>query len=221
MSDASGEGGLTVLTYQALVGGLDRIRFRMACATLMDEELARALGEIILGCGQPADARLGLLLRLFADLPVYAVLDCALTLFPELDPGERAALYTALAQALARERTAAADAAETVLFANLFADGALVDDAWAALASPAAPPAQLRAVLRVSAQVPWRLKRTLFGRLLAEPAWHPHLLLALNGARHALFGATVDPEEARMLADRLSLPGREAEVEALRRALAT
>ena len=206
-------------TYEALLARADRVRFRTACATLMDEELARAFGEALLGYPLTAGERLALLLRLFQELPMYALLDCALTLIPELDPAGRAPLYAALAQSLARERSAASDAAETALFANLFADGALVDEAWSALALPGAPPAQLRAVLRVSAQVPWRLKRTLFGALLAHAEWHPHLFLALSGARHGLFGSTVDPDEARLLADRLALPGREQELEALRRKL--
>ena len=219
MVDATDPSADPPQTWEALLARADRVRFRMACATLMDEELARAFGEALLTYALPAEPRLALLLRLFQELPMYAVLDCALTLIPELDPPGRAPLYAALAQSLARERSAASDAAETALFANLFADGSLVDETWAALATPDAPAAQLRAVLRVSAQVPWRLKRTLFARLLPEPLWHPHLFLALSGARHGMFGATIDVEEAWLLAERLVLPGREGELEALRRKL--
>jgi hypothetical protein len=208
------------MTYEQLIASVDRVRFRTACATLVDEELASALCQAILRTGdRPATERLALLLRLFADLPLYSVIHAALELLPGLDAAGRVTLFNALAQALARERSAASEAVETLLFADLFADGALVDEAWAALSGPGIPLVTLRSVLRVSAQVPWRLKRTLFARLLAQPEWHAQLYLAVRGSRYALFGSAVDPEEARLVLEHLVLPGRERELEALRAAL--
>jgi hypothetical protein len=207
------------MTYEELLASVDRIRFRTACATLIDEELARALCEAIYSVCEQDDDALRMLLRLFQDLPLYSVIASAVPLLPLLSRPVRGELYAVLSAALDRERSAAADAVETLLFADLFADPASVDEVWGALALPGASETALRSVLRVSAPVPWRLKRTLFARLLPDSAWHGQLLLALRGARLSLHGSTLDPEEALLVVDRLVLPDRAAEVESVRRVL--
>lgn len=210
------------MNYAELVASVDRVRFRTACATLLDEGLSTHLCEQVLACRLPAQGRLELLLRLFHELPLYSVLASTKPLLAELSPAGRDLLWHELASAAARERSAAADAAETALFADFFADSQCVDEAWNVLISPGHPEGCLRCALRVSSPVPWRLKRLVFARLLADPngpKWHPLLFQALRGARHAFFGATVDREEGLLVLDRLTLPGREGELIALQKSL--
>jgi hypothetical protein len=207
------------MTYQELLASVDRVRFRTACATLMDEELARELAEAVRGLQLPPAQRMELLLRLFADLPVYGVLCSARDLLCELPRAQCDDFFAALERALSRERSAGADAVETLLFADLFNAPSVVDVVWRTLTRQGVADPVLRSALRVSAQVPWRLKRELCARLWHFGQWHASLFHALQAARRPLFGTTVDPEEALLLLDRLELPGREAEVDLLRQQL--
>lgn len=207
------------MTYAELVAGVDRVRFRTACATLMDEQLATDLCEHALDAPSEAEARLALLLRLFQDLPLYSVLAACRPLLPGLGRHGREPLWSVLTAAVARERTGAADAAETALFADFLADHGTVDEAWGALLAPGQPEACVRTALRVSAPAPWRLKRVAFARLLPDPRWHALLFHALRGALLAFLGPTVDPEEGLQVLERLVLPGREAEVASVRAGL--
>lgn len=207
------------MTYQELLVGVDRVRFRTACATLMDEELARELAEAIRDLELPAAQRMALLRQLFSDLPVYGVLCSVRDLLLELPRQDSDGFFEMLVESLTRERSAAADAVETLLFADLFHDASLVDTVWRVMTRPGLPDPVIRSVLRVSAQVPWRLKRQLCARLFPEPRWHASLFQAIQAARRPLFGTTVDPEEALLLLEELELPGREAELAGLRERL--
>jgi hypothetical protein len=207
------------LSYAELVASIDRVRFRTACATLLDEGLSQELCERVLALRRPASERLALLVALFQDLPLYSVLAACNLLLHDLPRSARAPFWQELAASCALERSARADAVETALFADFFADPMSVEEAWAALVDPGLPEACLRAALRVSAPVPWRLKRLVIARLLAKETWHPVLFQALRGGLHAFFGPTLEREEALLVLGRLALPGREAERQQLEEAL--
>lgn len=211
---------LAPLSYADLVASVDHVRFRTACATLLDEGLSQELCELVLRLPRPASERLALLLRLFHELPLYSVLSACNPLLVNLPRSGRAPFWRELAAACAHERSARADAAETALFADFFADAMTVDEAWAALVAPDQPEDCLRAALRVSAPVPWRLKRLVIARLLSKEAWHPLIFQALSGAVRAMFGPTLDREEGLLVLARLTLPGREAELQRLGEAIA-
>jgi hypothetical protein len=167
-------------------------------------DLPHQITDLIWGGDCTWREKIALFFEIYDDMPGYGHLMYVTHHYRDFSMTDRQAWW-----ALVRERLASGDLAldqplAYSLWCDFFEDAGTVAEAWAEVASEAAPERVLRAALRASGPVPYPLKRRVYDRLLPDPAWHGAIFESLLYSAFDYFGQ-IEPADACVLLTSLQL----------------
>jgi hypothetical protein len=145
------------------------------------------------------------LFELYDELPAYGLLMYAIHHYREWPEAVRTQFWDAVRTRLGGVDQALARPLAYSLWCDWFEDPTLVEEVWAQLTTPSTHPAVLREVLIASGPVPYRLKRPLYTRLVAQPEWHYYIFRSLLHSTFDVYGQLERQDAGQWLA-RLQLP---------------
>jgi hypothetical protein len=149
--------------------------------------------------------RVALAFELYREMPCYATLMYMRHYFREWDESASQRFWDEYRSLLSDQDDRLADPVAYSLWCDYFEDPASVEEAWTAVAAPAAVSERgLRRVLDVSGPVPYDLKVPVYERLLGGRHWHPFIFRSLLYSAFDVYGQ-IDAKAARKLLDKLAL----------------
>lgn len=160
--------------------------------------------------------RLGMGLRLYAEMPCYANTIQLRAFYGEYGEDDRLRLWDAYRSWLACADDRLADPVAYSLWVDFFEDEATVLDAWQEVTRRDVAPWQRRTerVLQVAGPVPWPCKEEFFAQVIDDPRLHPAVFRALVGSAFDMTGRLGG--SAREWLERLVLPADTPDLPALR-----
>ena len=211
------------MTFEELVAKVGRERYEAACerawrtaeGTGKSRESSEAwpddladvphdLADLWYDESTTLSDRLGLALRVYAEMPCYGTLMYVKQAHQQLDGSLRNRLWDAFRAALDSDDPRVADPVGYSLWVDFFEDQSTVHEAWREMTRRGSTPweQRLRRVLEIAGPVPWPEKEALFEELAGDAGWHPHIARGLVHSAFDVYGQ-LDEAAARQWLDRL------------------
>jgi hypothetical protein len=218
------------MDYHALVSSVGDPKYLEACeaaravaslldygrgGTTFDSNIPLELFDQVWKSELPCEKKLGLVFRLYDEMPCYSYVASLSFRFPDLGREGQDRFWSWVRSTLSSGDQARTSPLAYSLWCDFFENAGVVDEAWAQLTRTDIPDAALELVLVHSGPVPFRLKRDLYRKLLPKEQWHYHIFRSLLHSAFDVYGE-IDDEEARRIFAQLVLPPETEHLDQLR-----
>lgn len=164
--------------------------------------------------------KLELTFQVYADMPCYSLVSGIALRYEYFSAEARATFWSRMRAFLSQEDETLSAPIEYALWCDYLESRDRREEAWTALAQDISNTRLIQRLLIASGPVPFRLKESLYKRLIGKQQWHNAIFRSLLSSRFDYFGR-INVPRARSILQQLRLPEQTEHLALLRATLET